>query len=251
MLNGIGAPAAWAILQRQGEAMQARFAARRDNLAEAERFRARAAEIPTVDALLRDRRTLSMVLEAFQLEGEVDKRAVVRRLLTEDPADERSFANRMADPRYRQINAAFGGRDGAPLRDPRLVERLIQGALVNRFEKAMGEGNPGLREALYFRRMIGGVASVPALMADRALTTVVRGALGQPAQFGLLSYERQRDFLASRLDPSAFGDAKAMDRLIARYLARAGEGAAQAPADPRLALLGGAGGSGALLTLTI
>ncbi len=39
-----------------------------------------AAEIGSIDELMKDRRTLSFVLEAFQLESEVDKRAVVRKL---------------------------------------------------------------------------------------------------------------------------------------------------------------------------
>lgn len=241
MLDGIGSSAAWAVYQRQGAALQARFAERRDNQADAARFRTRAAEIGSVDALLRDRRTLTLVLEAFQLEGEIDKRAVIRKLLTEDPADEASFANRMADPRYRALNAAFGGRSGAPLASAALVERVIRDAMVNRFEKAAGEGNPGLREALYFRRTVAAVTSVPALMSDRALTAVARGALGLPEQFGLLDYERQRDTLSKRLDVANFQDPRAVDRMAQRYLVRMGDGQA-ASTDPRIALLSGAGG---------
>lgn len=241
MLDGIGAPAAWAVLQRQGEALQARFAAQKVNQVEADRFRARAAEIDSVEALLRDRRSLSLVLEAFQLESEIDKRAVIRKLLTEDPANETSFANRMADPRYRQLNAAFGGRSGAPLSDPALVDRIVGAAMTNRFEKAAGQGNAGLREALYFRRTIAAVGSIPALMSDRALTTVARGALGLPGQFGLLDYERQRALLTKRLDPASFTDARAMDRLIQRYLVQANPGATAS--NPLLSLLSGSGGS--------
>lgn len=241
MLNGIGSSAALAIYQRQGDALQARFAARGDHQAEATRFRARATELGSIEALMRDRRSLSMVLESFQLEGEIDKSAIIRKLLTEDPTNERSFANRMVDPRFRALNAAFGGRDGAPLDNPTLVENIIKGAMVNRFEKAAGEGNPGLREALYFRRTVSAVTSVPGLMSDRALTAVVRGALGLPEQFGLLGYERQRDVLAKRLDVANFQDPREVDRLVQRYAARMNE-AQSGSSDPRLALLSGGGG---------
>lgn len=250
MLPGIGAPAAWSLLQRQGEALQSRFEARRDVARDVERFRARAAEIGSIEELLRDRRTLTFVLEAFQLESEVDKRAVIRRLLTEDPADLRSFANRMVDPRYRQINRAFAGRDGPPLADPALVDRIVRLTLTNRFEKANGEANPGLREALYFRRMIGGVESVVQLMGDRVLTAVARTALGLPAKFGMLEFEQQRAILEKRLDPANFKDPRWVDRFVNRYLMLNEQGSAP-PADPRLALLGGGGdaaaGLGALL----
>ena len=241
MLDGIGASVAWAVLQRRGEAMETRFAAQKTNAADADRFRARATAIASVEDLLKDRRSLTMVLEAFQMESEVDKRAVIRKLLTENPADQASFANRMADHRYREINAAFGGRSGAPLASPALVERIIQRTMVNRFEKAAGEGNAGLREALYFQRSIAAVGSIPALMSDTALVAVAKGALGLPSQFGLLDYDQQKALLTRRLDPATFTDAKAMDRLIQRYLVQAG--GSSTGTDWRVSLLSGSGGS--------
>jgi hypothetical protein len=235
MLDGIGAAAAWSVFARQREALAARFAERRDNQADVARFREAAGRIGSVEELLRDRRTLAFVLEAFQLEGEVTKTAVIRRLLTEDPAEPRSFANRMVDPRYREISRAFGGREGPPLADPALVERIVSGAVTNRFEKAAGQGNAGLREALYFQRKAATVANVNELMADRAMTAVVRGALGLPEKFGLLGFEQQRRILADRVDFAQFRDAAAVKRLVQRYLVQSPQGSA--PSDPRLALL--------------
>ncbi|WP_439579076.1 DUF1217 domain-containing protein [Elioraea sp.] len=205
-----------------------------------ERFRERAAEIGSIDELIKDRRTLTFVLEAFQLEGEVDKRAVVKRLLTDDPEDKRSFANRMVDPRYRQINQAFGGKDGAPLADAALVDKIIKQTLTNRFEKANGEANPGLREALYFQRMIGTISDIKGLMGDKVLTAVARTALGLPKQFGLLEYEQQRTILERRLDPTKFQDPTWVNRFAQRYLTL-NEDAVAPASDPRLALFGGGG----------
>lgn len=246
MLPGLGANAAFAILQRNGEALQARFEARRDIARDVERFRQRAAEIRSIDELMRDKRTLQFVLEAFQLESEVDKRAVVRRLLTENPFDLRSFANRMVDPRYRQINRAFGGREGPPLADAALVERIVRQALTNRFEKANGEANPGLREALYFRRTIGGIETITQLMGDRVLTAVARTALGLPQTFGMLEFDQQRAILEKRLNPADFKNQRWVDRFVGRYL-MLNDQAAAPPADPRLGLLGGDGTANGLL----
>jgi hypothetical protein len=247
MLYGLGATTAWSVLQRNGEAMQARFEARRDVMRDVERFRARAAEIGSIDELMQDRRTLAFVLEAFQLESEVDKRAVVRRLLSDDPGDLKSFANRMVDPRYRQINRAFGAKDGPPLADAALVDRIVKLTLTNRFEKANGEANPGLREALYFKRMIGGIESVTQLMGDRVLTAVARTALGLPKQFGLLEFERQKTILEQRLDPAKFQDPAWGNRFVQRYLSLH-EDAASPAADPRLALFGRDGTANGLLS---
>ncbi len=142
----------------------------------------------------------------------------------------------MVDRRYRELNAAFGGRSGPPLRDAALVERIVREALANRFEKAAGEGNPGLREALYFRRMAAGITDVNRLMADRALTAVVRGALGLPKEFGLLAFEQQKRILEQRVP----------FRRVARS---AGGGAAGAALS--LCPAGGRGGGGATLALRL
>lgn len=220
MLDGLGASAAMAVVDRQGQALRDRFAARRDVAADMAAFRQRAATLPDADALLKDRRSLQVVLEAFQLESEIDKRGILRRALTEDPASPEALVNRLTDRRWRQFAAAFAPRQGRPpLADAALVERIVTSATTNRYEKAMGAANPGMREALYFRRMASGVTSVTQLMADSALTEVVRGALGLPTQFGLLDYEQQRDLLTRRLDVAQLKDPKAVARLAGRYLA--------------------------------
>lgn len=257
MLPGLGAQAAMALVDRQGAALQARFAARRDNAAEAEALRDRAQRITDVDSLLKDRRALKMVLEAFQLESEIDKRALIRRVLTEDPAEKTSLANRFSDRRWREFAAAFAeGRPpgqspdqaaagtGARLRA--MLDRVIRDAMVNRYEKAMGEANPGMREALYFRRVASGVATVPQLMADRALVEVARGALGLPKQFGLLSFEQQRDLLTRRLDMAQLQDPKGVARLVGRYLAQA---SATPPPSPLAALFDNQGSANGIAAL--
>jgi hypothetical protein len=417
MLPGLGASTALAVAERQGAALQARFAARRDNAADADRLREAAGRITDVEALLKDRRALTMVLEAFQLESEINKTAMIRKVLTEDPTDEGSLANRMADPRWRELANAFAatqavamtsddfasqsteqlrglalnqmaglnfaqlralspeqiaaldpaqiaavspdtlgwmeledvtaltadqvgaltpsqlrgftpaqiwaiepadlatlgeaqlraltpaqiemmsnpqasalrpeqlqafsasqaaaftapmrnavGATGraildaaparpaealveqprAPLADTTLVDRIVSRAMVNRYEKSMGEANAGMREALYFRRMAGSVTSIAGLMADRALTEVVRGALGLPPQFALLSFEQQRDTLTQRLDLSELQDPKAVARMAQRYVAQL---PASQPADNITALFANAGGAEAIATL--
>jgi hypothetical protein len=417
MLPNLGARTALSIIDRQGEALLARFAARADNAAEAGRLRDAATRITDIDALLRDRRALTMVLEAFQLESEVNKRALLRRVMTEDPGAPTSLVRRLSDPRWRQLADAFapqrrselsgsqvaaltpdqlralplnriagldaeqvraltvdqvrslnpaqlaaitpdaltgmdiidiaamsasqiaalspaqiralqpiqvasiepadlaalgtdqiralvptqiralttrqiealtdaqigafdagqaraftpGQRDAftparlrrldaapalptfepapatrRPLEERALVDRIVQAAMVNRFEKAMGEGNPGLREALYFRRMASQVTTINQLMADRALLEVARGALGLPPQFALLPFERQRDTLTRRLDVADLQDPAKVARLANRYVLQSEPAA---PSNPALALFASDGGAAGLTAL--
>jgi hypothetical protein len=418
MLPGIGAQAAMAVAERQGAVLQARFAARRDNQADADRLREAASRITDVEALLKDRRALTMVLEAFQLEGEIDKRALIRRVLTEDPADEGSMVNRMVDPRWKDFATAFAARAtvsltpeqvaaqtteqvkalslsqlagfdflqvqalsatqvaaldpqqiaamapdsfngldledvkalsgeqvaaispaqlralnqaqvmaiepadmarlgtaqlralsesqlavlkpeqiaalspdqvaafgatqaraftatqldafGAggrailatapflpeetpaeavrgPLADDALVTRIIERAMVNRYEKAMGDANAGMREALYFRRMAGGATTINALMSDRALVTVVRGALGLPESFGALEFERQRDVLTRRVNLADLQDPAKVAKMAQRYLAQL---TPTATTNPVMALFEGSGSADAVVRIS-
>ncbi|WP_137181377.1 DUF1217 domain-containing protein [Roseomonas sp. AR75] len=246
MLAGIGGLAALNVVERQGAALQERFNARRDVAADMDRFRERAAAIPDIEALLKDRRTLNVVLEAFQLETEIDKRAMLRKVLTEDPAAEGSLVGRLTDPRWKQLAQAFAGRAESPLADGALVERIVAGALTNRYEKEMGEANPGLREALYFKRMASSATTIPQLMSDRALATVARGALGLPSQFGLLQFEQQRDVLTRRLDVADLQDPKAVSRMVQRYVAQL---PATQASSPLTALLDGSGSANAIASL--
>jgi hypothetical protein len=139
MLSGLGANAALALVERQGEALQARFAARRDNQQDAELLREAASRITDVDALLKDRRTLRVVLEAFQLESEIDKRAVLKRVLTEDPSERGSLVNRLPDPRWkalaeavataRKVDLSPEALAAAPVEDIRKLELNLMAGL--------------------------------------------------------------------------------------------------------------------------
>ncbi|PZP47973.1 MAG: hypothetical protein DI601_01780 [Azospirillum brasilense] len=223
MLDGIGSLSAWAVIQKNGDTLRTRFEARKDMTTDADRLRAAAKKFTSVDDLMKDRRSLKMVLEAYQLEDLIDQKAVVKKLLTEDPDSTKSYANRMVDQRLRAINKQFGGQDGNPLADSKLVESIIDKALENRFEKDAGDGNTGLREALYFQRHASSVTSLAGLMADTALTAVVKGAYALPAQFALLDYDKQKAILAKRVDLDDLQDPKKVAKLIQRYLAKEGD----------------------------
>jgi hypothetical protein len=416
MLPGLGALTAFAVAQRDGAALQSRYADRRDNQVAMQRFREAASKHGDVDSLIKDRPTLQVVLEAFQLEGEIDKRGILRKILTEDPAAEGSLANRLTDRRWRELARAFATKEASalttaevsalsatavrgispsrmagltaeqvkaltasqvqaldpvqlraidtagiaaldagdvralrpgqvaalrpsqvaaltaaqvaamevadikalgagqmralgttqlralgtaqlralgaeqlsaltrpqvsalsaeqraaftpaqaaalgdafapsageaaadaradrrgPFEDPALLDRLVADTLTNRYEKSMGDGNAGLREALYFIRNAGKVGSINDLMTDKAMTSVLRGSLGLPESFGVLDFDQQKTILTRRVDLEALKDPRSVAKMAMRYLALAAP--AQASSNPMLALFGGGGTS--------
>ncbi|WP_439597946.1 DUF1217 domain-containing protein [Falsiroseomonas sp.] len=420
MLPGLGALTAFAVAQREGGNLQSRFTARRDNEAAMTRFREAANQHQDVESLLQDRRTLGVMLEAFQLEGEINKRGILRKILTEDPAAEGSLANKLTDRRWREMARAFAQREAStqtateiaalsttaigelslarmaglsseqvralttaqmraldatqvaaigsseiaaldladlraldagqvaalrpsqvaalgtaqlaaidaadfaqlgvaqlralattqmaalatsqlaalgteqlaalsagqaralgdaqraalgtaqlralatsgpptaaeeaaaaaletrrPFADAALLDRVVSGTMTNRYEKAMGDGNAGLREALYFVRNASKITSITELMTDKAMTTVVRGALGLPESFGVLDFDQQKALLTARVKLESLQDPKEVAKLAQRYLALSAP--AQSASNPVLALFSGGGSLNSLI----
>lgn len=251
MLVGLAAPQAWSVLQRQGQALEARFAGQQALVREADRFRDRAAAIADPEALLKDRRTLGFVLESYGLESEIGKTAILRRLMTEDPDARGSLANRMTDQRYRQFARDFSGWAAqVPFDKPGAIETIIDRWRTARFERRLGEDAPGLREALYFRRNAPDASTVLQLMSDPALALVLRVGLGLPKQFASLEFAQQRAILEARTDLEVFRDARRLDGFLRRFLIRyESEYGGTRNASPLAALLSAETGTGGLFAL--
>lgn len=234
---------AYRTLQAGRELYEGRFDRQPQFAREESHFRENIGKVSGVEDLLKDRRLLEFSLKAFQLESEVNAQGLIRKLLSEDPEDPKALANRMVDPRYRQFAAAF-----ADLRnDPQLTENaafvdgIVDAWRTNSFEIWQGERNPAIREALYFKRMIGSVDSINGLLGNRVMSAVVRTALNLPDQFGALEVRQQRDYLSRRLDLEDFKDPKLLDRFIDRFLIASDmkTGAGAGGNEPMLALFTG------------
>lgn len=210
-------------------------------------FQKKAPNITTVDALMKDRRSLEFVLSAFQLEDQIESRAIVKKLLTEDPAEGTALANQLRDPRYtafaKGMQALNAG--GKPFSNADFMKTLVTGYQNNEFEKFQGEQTPGLREALFFKRNIGSVTSGMQVLGNKVLTEVVRVAIGMPKEMGLLSAAKQAQIIEKAVDVTKFSDPKFVDRFIDRYLANNDRQTSGASSNPMLGLFGGSsGGSG-------
>ena len=72
-----------------------------------EYFHDNIAKATTAEALVKDRKLLTVALGAFGLDEEINKQALVRRILEEGTDDTASFANRLADPRWKEFAKEF------------------------------------------------------------------------------------------------------------------------------------------------
>ena len=253
----VGGNAGWRLLGRTAETQRMAFERQPAMQREMQYFRDRIAGIGSAAELVADRRLLRVALTAFGLEGDIENRYFLRRVLEEGTLRPDALAMRLADPRYRQFSAAFGFGD---LPVPRskvsgFADRLLVGYRERRFEAAIGQSDDTLRLALNARREIGRIAAsgtTPdaqwfALMGQRPLRQVVETAFGLPQAFGALDIDRQKSELQQRAmrmfgdgTVAQFVDPDRMEALIRQYLIRAQSAqpaAATLPGSTALALL--------------
>ncbi|WP_373085925.1 DUF1217 domain-containing protein [Sneathiella sp.] len=184
------------------------------------KFRENITDIKSVDDLMKNRTVLTMVLSAFQLESEIDKTAMVKKILTEDPASKDSLVNKLVEPRWTKLASALHSLNSDPdfFQNPDNVDAIINGYKTNEYEKFEGQRADGVREAMYFKRLAGNVTTISQIMADKTLMHVVRVSLGLPESFQTLDYSQQKARLEKQVDIDDFTDPEKIDKLIQRFL---------------------------------
>jgi hypothetical protein len=179
-------------------------------------------KVRTIDAFMADRRLLDYALKAHGLADMAYAKALVRKVLTEGIDSDKSIANRLTDPRWRDFVTTFNfARNGAATTSftrakAGTVERYEQQAL----EEQAGAQNQGVRLALYFQRKAPTINSTLEILADRALSEVVRTALGIAPASATLPLERQVATIEAKLDVADFRDPDKLDAFLNRFTAR-------------------------------
>jgi hypothetical protein len=233
-LSGV---AGWRFLERTAERQQATFEKSAEVRRKVAYFEERIGSVTSAADLVADRRLLEVALTAFGLEGEIDKKAFVRKVLEEGTTAEGALAVRLADPAWKNLSAAFGFGDTAGGRtgDPGFATRIVADYRTRAFEAAVGTADNDLRLAMNFRREIATLAAAGEtgaswykVLGSKPLRAVFETAFGLPSGFVNLDIDRQRDILAERTDAAfgadklaVFADPRVVEKMISRFLARA------------------------------
>jgi hypothetical protein len=205
-----------ASLDRQIDAFKKSGAVKRD----LEYFRTAIAKVDSADALVKDYRLFRMVLSAYGLDSQINAQALMKKVMAQDPSDEKSIANRLVDSRYRALARDFDFFNGAvKLKDPAFVSQVIDRYVTAEFEKSTETTNPGVRLALYFKRMAPNVQSWYQVMGDRPLYDVVRTALQIPVAGSQTGIDGQAKLLEKRIGLDKLKDPAFLERFITRFLA--------------------------------
>jgi hypothetical protein len=209
--------------------------------------------------LLADKRLMTYLQKAYDLEGERLSVTDLRSIFTSDPLDKNSFVNKRGDQRMRDMAAAFNfNSDGTVARVPdRALQtrselmQTIDGFVRQTLETDAGAQNEGVRLALYFQRKAANLVSPFSILADKALIEVVRTALNFPAQMSQADIDVQAANISKRLNVADLKDPAKLDKFLTRFAAMydMNNGGGFNTLSGTLAILGGNQGIGTNVNL--
>lgn len=199
----------WAFLQASQERQQATFESSSDIKRDVDGLRETLSEPFTLDTLMGDRQLLRPVLQSFGLEGEIDKGAFVRRIISDGPDDPKGFARRLNNDDFIALAETFqADADGFIRLSDSRIEDLIQNYEDRAFQIAVGDQEPDLRLALNFKSEIADMANGAAsdtsfwykVIGNSPVMEVFKSAFILPTGFENLDVDKQADYLQKRAE---------------------------------------------------
>jgi hypothetical protein len=229
--------AGWATLKRsqsaQINAMAKTVEIRRDE----DYFRAKIGNVNTADDLVKDRRLLKVALTAYGLEGDLNSKAFIRKVLTDGTLKTDALANRLSDKQYLKFSAAFGFGDFSTPRTKLsdFADKTLSLYRERSFESAVGTSNGDYRLALNVQRELSALAGKSTsedtkwytILGNTPMRTVMQTALGLPSTVAYMDIDRQLGVFKERAQAvfgqsavSQFSSTEKMDKLVKTFLLR-------------------------------
>jgi hypothetical protein len=230
--------AGWAFLKRTAASQQVVLNAQPEMKRDEAYFREKIGSINTAAELVADRRLLKVALGAFGLQGDINSKAFIRKVLEEGTLKEGTLANKLADKQYEKLSAAFGFGDFTIPRNKQsdFADKLLSAYKTRTFEVAVGTQNADLRLALNAERELADIARKStssndakwfSVLGSPPLRRVFEKALGLPGTLATLDIDRQLEVIKDKAKAQLgsdqladFGTAGGMEPLLRRFLIR-------------------------------
>ncbi|AZO13152.1 DUF1217 domain-containing protein [Mesorhizobium sp. M3A.F.Ca.ET.174.01.1.1] len=186
---------------------------------ETEYYLANIGNAKTIDDFVGNTRLFNYAMKAFGLEDMAYAKAFMVKALKEGVSDEDSFANKLTDKRYAEFVKAF---NFAAHGETATIYTSAQQGTVDKYmrqtlEENAGETNQGVRLALYFQRKAPTITNWYDVLADTALSSVVRTALGLPDSFASADIDKQAQLFEQKLDIADFKDTDKLSKFLTRF----------------------------------
>jgi Protein of unknown function (DUF1217) len=234
----LGGYTGWTFLKRTMVRQQALQTTAPLNQRDEAYFRDRIGKVKTAEQLVSDKRLLRISLTAFGLEGDVNSKAFIQKVLESGTLKEGSLANKLADKQYQKLSSAFGFGDYSVPRTKisTFPDEILAQFRARSFETAVGAQNNTYRLALNAERELPVLAAREtsdtakwyAILGSPPLREVVQTALGLPKSFAAIDLDQQVSVLKEKVqaafggrDVGQFSDPIRMETLVQRFILRA------------------------------
>lgn len=233
----VGGYAGWVFLNRTMDTQQAAFNSSAAIQRDVDYFKENIGEISSAEALVNDRRLLSVALGAFGLDDDINNKYFIQKVLDDGTLDDDALANKLSDKRYFEFSKAFGFGD---FDTPNTVlsefpDDIVNEYLDNQFELAIGDQDEDMRLALNLERNLGDISQLDTtengrwytVMGNEPIRSVFETALGLPSSFASLDIDQQLEGFREKTEQyfgdsevSQFSDPEKREELVKLFLLR-------------------------------
>lgn len=176
-------------------------------------------KVKSIDDFVGNDRLFRYAMKAHGLSDMSYAKAFMRKVLEGGTDDSDSFANNLADRRYREFAEVFNFAryDDATTAFDRTQQGTVDKYYRQTLEEDAGNQNEAVRLALYFERKASSLTNAYEILADRALLQVVQTALGIPAAASQQNIDKQAEALTDRIDFEDFKDPDKVKTFLQRF----------------------------------
>lgn len=226
----ISSSVAYAILSKDMKTSLDRVASQSTVKSNADYYAANINKVKDVDDFLGNYKLYSYAMDAYGLSDMTYAKAFMKKVLESDLTDANSFANKLADSRYKTFAAAFNFHTAAPQAQTSSQEDDMIGLYTQSYQDS---GKDAATESAYFKSAMRDVTSVDDLVGDPRLKDFVFKTFGIDGTY--VSNSFLKNVLTSDVsDPNSFVNTQANAKYqdMASYFNFAADGTTGATPQP-------------------
>ncbi len=182
-------------------------------------YKANVGKLTSIDDLMADKRLLNYALYAYGIDPTKQTPEGIRAMLEGGVSDPDSPANKLTDKSWAGFVTAFNFAEYGETATTRVSagQPTVDKYMRQTLEEEAGDQNEGVRLALYFQRKASDITNYYEVLADTALATVMRTALGLPDSFSSADIDKQVKLFESKLPVEDLQDPKKLEKFMQRF----------------------------------
>lgn len=200
-------------------------------------YREKITEVNSADELVRDPILLKITLTSFGLQDDFSSKFYIKKILSSDFLDEKSFANKLSNKQYKNLTSmfGFGTYDTPKNKSSDFADKILKNYERKLFEISVGEVDNNIRLALNAETELKEISLIDtsentkwySILSSPPLRKVFETRFSLGSQFGIIDIDRQVNILKKHVKSafgedtiSQFSDPTKTDKLIKSFMVR-------------------------------